>query len=148
MFDQVITHNGRFSADDVFNVALCRILNPECKIIRTDDPKKHIENAGRLNPPDRVLLLYDEYDSFYYFFMDYGQLLLPTESSYDFFKNYFLDRFKKNDLLSDTIISLNCPPEDLVKASSEFVYFMRAVNIATIMLKGWIDTSLNWRKSK
>ena len=43
-FKRAVTHSTIFHADEVFGVALCRMINPEIQIIRTLEPEKYADD--------------------------------------------------------------------------------------------------------
>lgn len=158
-YDQVITHSTIFHADDVFGVALCRLLNPKIKVIRTLDINKQLEMAKNLHEKaivfDIGLGKYDHhqvdkalrpdgtpYCGFGLLWRDFGYLLCPDRIAWEKVDQTLVIGIDKADngvqqnLLSATIKTMN-PQWD--SDISEDVAFGRAMNVAQIMLKAHID---------
>ena len=158
-YDQVITHSSVFHADDVFGVAMCRLINPKIEIIRTLEVDKHLEmakNVGKKaivfdigfgkydhHQPDKALRSDGTpYCGFGLLWRDYGYLLCPDKMAWEKIDQTIVLGIDKADngiqqnLLSNTIKTMN-PQWD--SALSENVAFGRAMNVAQIMLKAHID---------
>lgn len=158
-FDQVITHSTIFHADDIFGVAMCRLINPDIKIIRTLEVDKFVEMANNIG--EKVIVFdiglgkYDHhqenkalrpdgtpYCGFGLLWRDYGYLLCPEKEAWDKVDSAFVLAIDKADngvaqnLLSSSFKAMN-PNWNSVE--SESVAFHRAMNIAMILLKAQID---------
>ena len=159
MYDQVITHSTVFHADDVFGVALCRLIDPKIEIIRTLDVEKHLEMAK--NVYKKVLVFdiglgkYDHhqvdkalrpdgtpYCGFGLLWRDFGYLLCPDKTAWEKVDQTLVIAIDKADngaaqnLLSSTIKTMNPQWDSNV---SESVAFGRAMNVAQVILKSHID---------
>lgn len=158
-YDQVITHSTIFHADDVFGVALCRLIDPEIEIIRTLDVEKHLEMARNIG---KKVIVFDigmgEYDhhqadkalrsdgtpycGFGLLWRDFGYLLCPDKTAWDKVDQTLVISIDKADngvtqnLLSSTIKVMNPQWNSNV---SENIAFHRAMNIAITMLRAHID---------
>lgn len=166
-FDQVITHSTVFHADDVFGVALCRLINPLIEVIRTldNDIEKYLEAARNVG---KNVIVFDigrgEYDhhqidkklrdeecdgkkipycGFGLLWKDFGYLLCPEKEAWDRVDKSLVlpidmaDNGVGQNLLSYSIKTLNPNWDD--ENLSENVAFHRAMNVAMIILKGHID---------
>lgn len=141
-YEQVLLEDDEFSINEVFSVALCRLINPDIKIIRAkkSDFSKHIENAHRLKPPERILTL-DSSMNFCRLYDDYGHNVWTNKKQFGYVRDNFVEPMmnmianKKTDVMYASFHNLNYskgyPNSD--------VPFMRAVNIAQIILQGWLD---------
>ena len=141
-YEQVLLEDGEFTINEVFSVALCRLIKPDIKIIRAkkDDFSKHVENAHRLKPPERTLILGGS-TNFYYLYVDYGRHVWTDKKQFGYVRDNFVEpmmnmiRFDQSDIMYASFHNLNYskgyPDSD--------VPFMRAVNIALIILQGWLD---------
>lgn len=163
-YKQVITHSTTFHADDVFGTALCRLINPDIKIIRTLDVDKALEMAANLGEKAIVFDIgmgkYDHhqedkafrktelgkepvpYCGFGLLWLDFGYLLCPDPIAWEKVDRTLViaidraDNGIQQNMLSASIKVLNPNWNDTV---SEDVAFHRAMNIAMILLKGHID---------
>ena len=158
-FDQVITHSATFHADDVFGVALCRLINPKIEVIRTLEVDKHLERADILGKKAIVFDIgmgkYDHhqkdkalredgtpYCGFGLLWRDFGRILCPDIFAWNKVDQAFVLLIDKNDngvssnLLSRAIGNLN---PNWNENTSEDLAFMRAMNVAMIILKAQID---------
>ena len=129
-YDVVVTHSTVFHADDVFGVALCRIINPEIYLIRTLEPDRVValaKGAGRKSIVfDIGLGKYDHhqedkalrpdgtpYCGFGLLWRDFGYLLCPDEEARKIVDDTFVypidqaDNGIKQNLLSQAIKSMN-----------------------------------------
>ena len=158
-YDQVITHSTVFHADDVFGVALCRLINPDIEIIRTLEVDKYLEMVKNIGKKaivfDIGLGKYDHhqadktlrtdgtpYCGFGLLWRDFGYLLCPERDAWEKVDQTLVIGIDKADngvaqnLLSSTIKTMN---PQWNSAVSESVAFGRAMNVAQIMLKSHID---------
>lgn len=158
-YDQVITHSTVFHADDVFGVAMCRLIVPNIEIIRTLDVEKQLEmskNIGK-NPivfdigfgkydhhqPDKALRGDGTpYCGFGLLWRDFGYLLCPDQEAWNKVDQTLVIGIDKADngisrnLLSSTIGVMNPRWNSDIPES---VAFGRALNVAKIMLKSHVD---------
>ena len=140
MFDQIIIpHDKTFQSEEVYMAAFFRLINPNCKIIRSKNYKKYLEYASRISPPERPLIVADGVYTFYDAWKDYGRLLCPNDIGYDHVEKNFILKIKDGDVLDKSICALNKPDGDT--QSSDMVSFMRAVNIVNMIMDGWIKTA-------
>lgn len=158
-YDQVITHSTVFHADDVFGVALCRLIDPKIEIVRTLDVEKCLEMARNVEKKSLVFDIglgkYDHhqtdkalrpdgtpYCGFGLLWRDFGYLLCPDKEAWEKVDQTLVIGIDKADngvaqnLLSSTIKTMN-PQWD--SDISESVAFGKAMNVAQIMLKSHID---------
>lgn len=158
-YDQVITHSTVFHADDVFGVALCRLIDPKIEIIRTLDVEKYLEMARNVGKKALVFDIglgkYDHhqtnktfrtdgtpYCGFGLLWRDFGYLLCPEREAWEKVDQTLVIGIDKADngvaqnLLSSTIKTMNPQWNSSV---SESVAFGRAMNVAQIMLQSHID---------
>ena len=158
-FDQVITHSTVFHADDVFGVAMCRLIDPKIEIIRTLEVEKYLEMAKNIGKKALVFDIglgkYDHhqmnkalrpdgtpYCGFGLLWRDFGYLLCRDKEAWDKVDQTLVIGIDKADngvaqnLLSSTIKTMN-PQWD--SDISESVAFGRAMNVAQVMLKSHID---------
>ena len=158
-FQQVITHAGKFTVDDVFGVGLCRLINPNIKIVLTDNVEEAVMNAQRIpekaivynrslnlntafvndlnNGPEKVIVynvptFKDSYSGFENLWNKFGEILCKDEKVRDkLAKDFIQPLAKENNLLMTSIEKLNDDPN----GGSESVKFHRAMNIAMILFK-------------
>lgn len=158
-YDQVITHSTIFHADDVFGVAMCRLIDPKIEIIRTLDVEKYLEMAKNIYKKALVFDIgfgkYDHhqadkalrtdgtpYCGFGLLWRDFGYLLCPEREAWEKVDQTLVIGIDKADngvaqnLLSSTIKTMNPQWDSNI---SENLAFGRAMNIAQIMLKAHID---------
>ena len=163
-YKQVITHSTIFHADDVFGVAMCRLINPDIKIIRTLDVEEALKRAANIGEEALVFDIgmgkYDHhqedkafrkadpgrdpipYCGFGLLWRDFGHLLCPDRTAWAKVDNTLVVGIDKADngvqqnLLSSTIKVMNPNWND---NSSEDVNFHRAMQVAMILLKAHID---------
>lgn len=140
-YDQVLLKSGTFSADEVFTVALCRLLNPKIKIIRATNFEKHLTRASRIK--ETVLPLEPECTTYFpMLWSKHGQLLCDNVRAWREIRIDFANKISieplANDMpnfLSYSIEALNIRPD---KRESEDICFHRAMNIAMILLSAQI----------
>ena len=158
-YDQVITHSTTFHSDDVFGVAMCRLIDPKIEVIRTLEVDKYLEmarNAGKKalvfdiglgkydhHQADKVLRPDGTpYCGFGLLWRDFGYLLCPEKEAWTKVDQTLVIGIDKADngvarnLLSSSISTMN-PQWD--SNMSENVAFHRAEMIAEIILKAHID---------
>lgn len=153
-YDQVLTHSTVFHADDVFGVAMCRLINPKIKIIRTLDVESNLEAAKNIG--EKVLVFdiglgrYDHhqkdkalrpdgtpYCGFGLLWRDFGYQLCPEKEAWERVDQAFVIGIDKADngiaqnLLSSSIKAFN-PTWD--SQDSENVAFHRAMLVAEQIL--------------
>ena len=169
-YNWVITHSTIFHADDVFGVALCRLLNPQIQIIRTLEPDVHLKRVENIGQKaivfDIGLGTYDHhqvdkvlrkdgtpYCGFGLLWRDFGRLLCEDEKAWDKVDQVLVLPIDKHDngvsrnLLSGCIGVFN---PDWNEDISEDVAFHRAMQIAQQILKAQIDhaNSISLAKSE
>lgn len=167
-YDQVITHSTIFHSDDVFGVAMCRLIDPKIEIIRTLEVEKHLEMARNVGKKaivfDIGLGKYDHhqvdkalrpdgipYCGFGLLWRDFGYLLCPEKDARDKVDQTLVIAIDKADngvaqnLVSATIKTMN-PQWD--SDISENVAFHRAVLVAEQMLKAHIDHANSVSRAK
>lgn len=160
-FDQVITHSTVFHADDVFGVALCRLINPKINIVRTLDVDAALEMANAIGKKALVFDIglgkYDHhqenkalrddrdntpYCGFGLLWRDFGYLLCPDYNAWSKVDNTLVigidraDNGIRQNLLSTSISVMNPQWNDY---TSENVAFHRAMNVAMVVLKAHVD---------
>lgn len=158
-YDQVITHSTVFHADDVFGVALCRLINPDIEIIRTLDVEKNLEQAKSIGKKAIVFDIgmgkYDHhqenkalrtngtpYCGFGLLWHDFGYILCPEREAWEKVDQTFVmaidaaDNGVQQNLLSSSIKAMNPKWNENV---SESVAFHRAMLVACYILKAQID---------
>lgn len=160
-YDWVVTHKTIFHADDVFGVALCRMINPDIEIIRTLDVDEVLERAKNINKKAIVFDIgMDKYDhhqedkalrndkdntpycGFGLLWRDFGYLLCPDRNAWLKVDNTLVigidraDNGVQQNLLSASIKVMN---PNWNENTSEDVAFHRAMNVAMILLKAHID---------
>ena len=158
-YEQVITHSTIFHADDVFGVAMCRLIDPEIDIIRTLDVDKHLEMAKNVGKKALVFDIglgkYDHhqkdkalradgtpYCGFGLLWRDFGYLLCPEKEAWEKVDQTLVIGIDKADngvaqnLLSATIKTMNPQWDSQV---SENVAFGRALLVAQQMLRAHVD---------
>ena len=156
-YTAVLTHSTIFHADDVFGVAMCKLIKPDIHIYRTVD-KDEIEEA--LNDPsilvfDIGLGKYDHHqedkvlrpDGTPYcgcglLWRDYGYLLCPEKEARDKVDQMLIYAIDKADngiaqnLLSSSIKTMNpCWNSD----KDEYEAFGDALKVALYILKAHVD---------
>lgn len=167
-YDQVITHSTIFHSDDVFGVAMCRLIDPKIEIIRTLEVEKHLEMARNVGKKaivfDIGLGKYDHhqvdkalrpdgtpYCGFGLLWRDFGYLLCPEKDARDKVDQTLVIAIDKADngvaqnLVSTTIKTMN-PQWD--SDISENVAFHRAVLVAEQMLKAHVDHANSVSRAK
>ncbi len=158
-YDQVITHSTLFHADDVFGVAMCRLINPNIEIIRTLNVEEQLKMAEAIGKKTLVFDIgmgkYDHhqenktlrsdgtpYCGFGLLWRDFGYLLCPSPEAWTKVDQTLVLAIDKADngvsqnLLSNTIKLMN---PQWNSSDSESINFHRAMNIAMIMLSAHID---------
>lgn len=158
-YDQVITHSTIFHADDVFGVAMCRLINPKIEIIRTLDVDKQLQYSANLGKKALVFDIglgkYDHhqedkalrtdgtpYCGFGLLWRDFGYLLCPDKEAWRKVDQTLVLSIDKADngvaqnILNNSIRALN---PQWNSTESENVAFHRAMNVAMILLKGHIE---------
>lgn len=158
-YQQVITHSTVFHADDVFGVAMCRLINPDIEIIRTLEVEKYLEMARNVGKNALVFDIglgkYDHhqedkalrpdgtpYCGFGLLWRDYGYLLCKEQEAWEKVDQNFVIAIDKADngvaqnLLSSSIKAFNPNWND---DTSEEVAFHRAVLVAMQILKAQVD---------
>lgn len=158
-YQQVITHSTIFHADDVFGVAMCRLINPDIKIVRTLEVEKALKMAKNINEKALVFDIglgkYDHhqtdkalrpdgtpYCGFGLLWRDFGYLLCPDLGAWSKVDQTLVVQIDKADNgiaqnpLSATIKTMN-PKWDHM--DSEGVCFCRAMVIAMQILKSHVD---------
>lgn len=152
IFKKVVTHGTIFHADDVFGVAMWKLINPEIEVIRTLEPEKYeaedtiIFDIG-LGKYDHhqegKALRTDEvpYCGFGLMWRDYGYLLCPEKAAWDKVDRTLVLGIDKADngvsqnLLSASIKAMN-PNWNESETSDEA--FFRAVSVAEILLESYV----------
>lgn len=158
-YDIVITHSTVFHADDVFGVAMCRLIDPDIRIIRTLDVEGNLEAAKQLN---KKVLVFDigmgKYDhhqegktvradgtpycGFGLLWRDFGYLLCPDREAWERVDQTVVLPIDKADngiqqnLLSMSVKAFNPNWNDV---TSENVAFHRTMIVAAQILKAHID---------
>ena len=158
-YQQVITHSTTFHADDVFGVALCRLINPEIKVIRTLNVDKYLEMAANLHENALVFDIgmgkYDHhqkdkalrddgtpYCGFGLLWRDFGHLLCSDQRAWEKVDQTLVIGIDKHDngvasnLLSRSIGNMNPNWND---DTPEDIAFFRAMQVAYQLLKAQID---------
>ena len=156
-FEMAMTHDTIFHADDVFGVAMCRLINPDIPYIRTTDQMELDKAKG-----DPSILMFDiglgKYDhhqpdkalrpdgtpycGFGLLWHDFGYLLCPNEEAWKTVDETFVQLIDKADngitqnLLSQSIKAMNpCWNTD----ETEDEAFARALIVAIPILKATVD---------
>ena len=158
-YSQVVTHSTIFHADDVFGVAMCRLINPKIEIIRTLDVEEQLERSKKINKKALVFDIglgkYDHhqedkalrpdgtpYCGFGLLWRDFGYLLCPEKEAWEKVDQAFVLQIDKADngvarnILSTAISAMN---PQWNSNDSENMNFDRAVNVAMVLLKSQID---------
>jgi uncharacterized UPF0160 family protein len=158
-YDLAITHSTIFHSDDVFGAALCKLLNPDIRIIRTLDVDKYLEMAESLGEKaivfDIGLGKYDHhqadkalrpdgtpYCGFGLLWRDFGHILCPEQEAWEKVDQNFVLAIDKADngvaqnLLSSALKAMN---PNWNEETSEDSAFRRALNVAEILLQAQID---------
>lgn len=163
-YDWVVTHKTIFHADDVFGVAMCRLINPNIEIIRTLDVDEVLERANNIGKKAIVFDIgmgkYDHhqedkamrkaefgkdpvpYCGFGLLWRDFGYLLCPERAAWEKVDSTLVlgidkaDNGVQQNLLSATIKTMN---PNWNETTSEDVAFHRAMNVAMILLKAHVD---------
>jgi len=158
-YDQVITHSTIFHADDVFGVAMCRLINPNIEIIRTLDVEEQLRRSEIISKKPLVFDIglgeYDHhqegkalrtdgtpYCGFGLLWRDFGYLLCPDNDAWEKVDRTLVLSIDKADngiaqnMLSASIKVMN---PNWNSKESESISFHRAMNVAMILLKSHID---------
>ena len=153
-YDQVITHATIFHSDDLFGVALCRLINPDIEVIRTLDVDKHLEMAKNVGKKaivfDIGLGTYDHhqegkalrtdgtpYCGFGLLWRDFGHHLCPEKEAWEKVDQTFVLAIDKADngvtqnLLSSCLKAFN---PNWNEKTSEDVAFHRALLVCQQIL--------------
>lgn len=155
----MLTHNGRFHADDVFSAALLKILKPDIKIIRKS---KVPENYGGLvfdlrngeydhhGQNVKVRENGTEYASFGLLWNKYGKLLVGEKYARSFDETFIQpldiqDNNGGNNLLCRAITQAN-PKWDEKKDSD--ACFFKAVDMAVFILENEISAMNSTRRAE
>ena len=156
-FEMAMTHDTIFHADDVFGVAMCRLINQDIPYARTTDQAELDKAKG-----DPSILMFDiglgKYDhhqpdktlrpdgtpycGFGLLWRDFGYLLCPDEEAWKTVDETFVELIDKADngiaqnLLSQSIKAMNpCWNTD----ETEDEAFARALSVAIPILKATVD---------
>ena len=93
-FKKVVTHSTIFHADDVFGVAMWKMINPDIEVIRTLDPEPYKDNPEAIifdiglgtydhHQPDKAVRPDGTpYCGFGLLWRDYGYLLCPEKEAW------------------------------------------------------------------
>lgn len=158
-YDQVITHSTVFHADDVFGVAMCRLIKPDIQIVRTLDVESAVRNAEAIgkttlvfdigmgkydhHQPDKALRSDGTpYCGFGLLWRDYGYLLCPEKEAWNKVDQTLVIGIDKHDngvssnLLASSIGAFNPNWNDIC---TEDVAFHRAMQVAMQILKAHVD---------
>jgi len=166
VFDKVVTHSTVFHSDDVFGVAMWKLINPKIEVIRTLDPTPWKDD------PDAIIFdIGDEFGAGKYdhhkkekqvfrndesktprsgiglMWLDYGHILCPDEISWKRVDDTLIYGIDKADngvahnLLSSCITSMNPIWDGEGTPEEEEAQFNLAVDAALILLKGVVDSA-------
>lgn len=159
-FNKVVTHSTVFHADDVFGVAMCRLIDPRINVVRTLDVEGQMKEAEESQ--EKILVFdiglgkYDHhqpdktmrpdgitpYCGFGLLWRDFGYLLCPEKEAWTKVDNTLVIKIDEADngiqqnLLSASIKAMNPNWNDSV---GEETAFFKAVDIAKTILKAHID---------
>ena len=165
-FKRVVTHSTVFHSDDVFGVAMWKIINPGIEVIRTldptpwkDDPDTIIFDIGDdfgigkydHHRKDGKKCRNDETKTPYcgvgLMWLDYGHLLCPDEIAWKRIDETLIYGIDKADngvahnLLSSCISAMNPLWDGEGTQEEETACFNRAVDIAVVILKAMVDSA-------
>lgn len=153
-FKTAVTHSTIFHADDVFGVAMCSLIDPKIRVIRTLKPEEIPKEEGPMIVFDIGMGKYDHhqedkalrpdgtpYCGFGLLWRDFGYLLCPDQDAWQKVDQALVYPIDK----ADNGISMN-PLSTAIKAMnpnwnssvSEEVAFWGAVEVATAILKAEI----------
>lgn len=155
MINRIVTHGTIFHADDVFGVAMWKLINPNIEVIRTLEPEKY-ESDGTIifdiglgkydhHQTDKALRsdsANTPYCGFGLLWRDFGSLLCPDKSAWERVDNSLVLAIDKADngvaqnLLSTSIKKMN-PNWDSDETEDEA--FDKAVEVAKAILKAHVD---------
>lgn len=153
-----ITHNGCFSANDVFSAALLKCLNPQIKIIRASNVPDNFTGLvyglrntlqGCQNERKPVRRNRIPYASFGLLWRDYGRFLINNREGFRYFDDHFIQELDlaENYLHENSLtemIDLFHPQTD----EDEDKMFWQAESIAEKILKREIRHTHAWMEAK
>ena len=165
--DYALTHGGRFHADDVFSAALLKIINPDIKILRAFEVPEDFDGLvfdigyGKFDhhqEQDEVRENGVPYAAFGLLWREFGEWILgaycPPEQAMAEAKRFdegFVQALDEDDntgcgnMLSGVIGSFN-PSWDSDESADQC--FLKAVDMATVILKKKIDGILSILRAK
>ena len=155
VFRRIVTHETIFHADDVFGVAMWKLINPKIEVIRTLEPEKYDDDdtiifdigLGKYDHHQEDKALRNDgvpYCGFGLMWRDYGYLLCPEKEAWKKVDRTLVLGIDKADngvsqnLLSSSIKAMN-PNWNEHKTSNEA--FFEAVEVAKVLLKAHIDNA-------
>ena len=155
---RVVTHSTVFHADDVFGVAMWKLINPKIEVIRTLKPEDYVgddtiifdiglgkydhhqeDKAMRPAEPGKDPV---PYCGFGLLWRDYGYLLCPEKEAWKRVDNTLVLSIDKADngiqqnMLSTSIKAMN-PNWNAVETEDDA--FLRAMHVAMTILKAHVD---------
>ena len=137
-YDQIIIQEGEFTCDEVFIVALCRLINSSIKIIISNDMAKHLKNASNIFEKPYVCTRHG--DTFHAFWSSYGERLCKTKGAYEKIRDGFAyvlsSELDDKNLLVWSIEEMNTLPDT---KETTYIAFHRAVVVASMILYSQIQ---------
>lgn len=141
-YKQVITHSGSFTAEDVFSVALLRMINPAIKIVFAGpgEGDKCFRAAHDIFEEPiiyNIPVMPGSINSFEILWREFGLFVCKDYEKRKLIEETFInDIIKEESSLKKAVEKLNYKPGS---NDTEVMAFHRAMNIAIILLKAQIN---------
>jgi len=163
-FNRVVTHSTIFHADDVFGAAMCHLISPGIKIIRTLDPEQYADDETLIfdigmgeydhHQPDKAFRPMTDgyytdkdgmrqpipYCGFGLLWRDFGHILCPDPMTWQRVDRELVIPIDKTDNgidknpLSKMIGNMNPTWEEIILDKNQNLAFMMAESLAYVLL--------------
>ncbi len=148
---KIAVHNGTFHTDDVFAVAIIKLIYPDIKIIRTRDEEKlkkvdiRIDVGRKYNPKTKD---FDHHQKDFIEKRENGMLYSSTGLIWEHFGNQLINSREAFDYIDELIIQpIDAQDNGIIPSQLEIMKLYTINNLISTFLPGWKDKNPDYDKA-